>query len=112
MSLPTEVVLRSINLLFWWPWVKRFWQARVEWFWWAKNPSPQAPSPICYPSPITAEFVLDLCMCAEFVFVFVLGLCHGCGLWIYGFHGCRSVDCGLWVNDGGLLIRGLLGVLV
>ena len=34
------------------------------------------------PSTITAEFVLDLCMCPEFVFVFefVLGLCHGCGL--------------------------------
>ena len=31
-------------------------------------------------NPIAPEFVLDLCMCAEFVFVFVLGLCRGCGL--------------------------------
>ena len=41
---------------------------------------PRPPSPICYPSHIAAEFVLELCMCVEFVFVFVLGLCRGCGL--------------------------------
>ena len=34
-----------------------------------QTPSPQAPSPIYYPSPIAAEFVfvLGLCLCAEFV---------------------------------------------
>ena len=47
-----------------------------------------------------------------FELVFVLGLCRGCdliGSWpVDRWVSCGSVDCGLWVGSGGLLIRGLL----
>ena len=80
MSSLTAMVLGSISLQFRWPQVEQFWWVRVERFWQAETPSPQAPSLIYCSSPIAAEFVLDLCVCAEFVSVFVLDLCHRCGL--------------------------------
>ena len=50
--------------------------------------------------------MLDLCMCVEFVFVFVLGLCRGCGL--IGLWPVDQWVSWMWVGGGGLLIRGLL----